>query len=252
MGRQQGPQVHAACSKGIDLGKVLIVSTSFEEQKKFEEVYAHHNTGQFSFETTASFGQDAAWWALQAPTALVLALPDDEQLLNFYFEKLSKDVPRTTKILFLASNITPGLMKVSGLFSKIRIIKTPVQPFFLYRSLVDLTTEFAEGKAQVHPRYLTDQPVEVTSDLRSKTTSGQMKNLSIGGMYFELNEVIPSFQTGDLVRVAIGLKGLRAYEFDAKVVWCKSNHTMEATGYGCTFLNREQVFDTLLTQINNR
>lgn len=234
------------------MAKVLIVSTSFEEQKKFEEVYVHHNTGQFSFETTASFGQDASWWALQAPAALVLALPDDEQLLSFYFEKLTKDVPRTTKILFLASNISPGLMKVSGLFSRIRIIKTPVQPFFLYRSLVDLTTEFQSGKAQIHPRYLTDQSIQVTSDFRSKSATGQMKNLSIGGMYFELNEQIPTFQVGDLVRVAIGLAGLRSYDFDAKVVWSKTSLNQEATGYGCTFLNREQVFDTLLTQINNR
>lgn len=234
------------------MGKVLIVSTSFDEQKKLEEVYVHHNTGQFTFETTASFGQDASWWALQSPVALILVLPDDEQLLNFYLEKLGKDVPRTTKILFLASNITPGLMKVTGLFSKIRIIKTPVQSFFLYRSLVDLTTEFPTGKAQIHPRYLTDQSVQVTSDIRAKSAVGQMKNLSIGGMYFELNEQIPTFQKGDLVRVGVGLAGLRSYEFDCKVVWTRTSPNQEATGYGCTFLNREQVFDTLLTQINSR
>lgn len=233
------------------MGKVLIVSTSFDEQKKLEEVYVHHNSGQFSFETTASFGQDASWWALQAPTALVLVLPEDEQLLNFYFDKLTKDVPRSTKILFLANTISPGLMKVSGLFSRVRIIKLPVQSFFLYRSLVDLTTEYPAGRGQVHPRYLTDQSIQVTSDLRSKTTTGQMKNLSIGGMYFELNEQIPSFQTGDLVRVGIGLAGIRSYEFDAKVVWTRPSHNQEATGYGCTFLNRDQLFDTLLTQINS-
>lgn len=231
------------------MGKVLIVSTSFDEQKKLEEVYHHHNTGQFTFETTASFGQDASWWALQPPTALILVLPDDEQLLNYYYEKLKNDVPRQTRLLFLAPAITPGLMQISSLFEKIRIIKTPVVPFFLYRSLVDLTTEYPEGHQQVHPRYLTDQDVEIFSDLKVKRATGHMRNLSIGGMYFELQELIPSFQIGDLIRISVDLKGIRSYQYDAKIVWSKPLQSQGATGYGCTFLNREQVFDTLLSQV---
>ena len=231
------------------MGKVLIISTSFEEQRKIEEVYHHHNTGQFVFETTASFGQDASWWALQAPQALILVLPDDEQLLNYYYEKLRSDVPRATKMMFLAPTISPGLMQVTSLFEKIRIIKTPVEPFFLYRTLVDLTTEYSADAQQVHPRYLTDQHIEIFSDLKVKRAEGHMKNLSIGGMYFEMPELIPSFHAGDLIRVAVDLKGIRSYQYDAKVVWSKTLQSQSATGYGCAFLNREQVFDTLLSQV---
>lgn len=219
-----------------------------DEQLQLEEVHAHSGMNSFEFQTTASFGQDAAWWALQPPMALVIGLPDDPALAEYYYEKLRRDVPRSTRVLFLCPVITPGLMQVSGLFEKVRILKTPTAPFFLYRSLVELTTEYPPEKSQSHPRYLTDQAVQVYSDLRRVRVDGRMKNLSIGGMYFLVAEMIPSFHPGDLISAGIDLNG-KNYLFDLKVVWSRSDQETGSTGYGCMFLSREQVYDTLLSQV---
>lgn len=232
----------------------MIISNSLHEQEMLQEVYSHHNSGQFTFETTASFGQAAHFWFQSAPQVLILNMPEDPALQHFYFEKLKSDVPVTLKIIFLCAAMTPGLMESSTLFERVRLIKTPVTGFFLYRALTDITTDYPPNQQQIHPRYLTDQEILVHSvDENSGSVQAQMKNLSISGAFFEVLESTPSFKVEETIKLSIELVGLRVYQFDAKVVWRKTEGGEDGktrVGYGCAFNNKEDVYDSLLSQVS--
>lgn len=218
-----------------------------------QEVHSHHNTGQFTFETTASFGQPAHYWFQSAPQVLVLNLPEDPSLQAYYFEKLRSDMPVSMRIIFLCSAMTQGLMEASTLFERVRLIKTPVTGFFLYRAVIDITTDYPPNQQQVHPRYLTDQNVLVRSnDGSGASLEAQMKNLSIGGAYFEIFESSPTFEIEESIKMTVELSGIRSYQFDARVIWRKSEVAVDGknkVGYGCAFANKEEVYDSLLSQV---
>lgn len=235
------------------MGKVLIVSTSLQEQELLQEVYSHHNTGQFSFETTASFGQPAHYWFQSPPQVLILNMPEDPGLQSYYFEKLRADMPVNMRIIFLCSAMTQGLMEASTLFERVRLIKTPVTGFFLYRAVIDITTDYPPNQQQLNPRYLTDQPVLIRSSDGGggPSVEAQMKNLSIGGAFFELQESTPTFKVEENIKMTVELAGIRSYQFDARIVWRKLDTSAERNkmGYGCAFLNKEAVYDSLLAQV---
>ncbi|PWU19325.1 MAG: hypothetical protein C5B49_05985 [Bdellovibrio sp.] len=221
------------------------------EQEMLNEVLEHHGADVFTFETTASFGQDVTFWTLQNWAALVLVLPDDEVLLPHFLQKLKNTVPRSLNLLLVAPTLTPQLMQTTSLFTRMRVVKSPVDGFSLYRNLIDLTTVYPAGMIQTQPRYLTDQQILVVSDFKNKESPGQMRNLSTGGIYFEISELVPSFLPGDLIRIMVDLQGLNSYQFDAKVIWSKPLANADVTGYGCAFLNNEQVYDTILARVSS-
>lgn len=228
--------------------KVLIVSTSFDEQQHLEEVASQHSSGRFVFETTSSFSQDPEF-LLMAIDVLALSLPPEADLQEAYFTKIKRDISADKPMLFLCEKMSPELIRMSQTWKKLRLIKTPIDPDSLFRALVDITTDYPSGQQQVHPRYLTDLNIEVISDIKSVRQKARMKNLSIGGAYFEVTDTNSGFQTGDLVRLSISLSESRSYEFDAKIVWNRPAPENAAIGYGCTFLNKEQVYDALLSQV---
>lgn len=219
-----------------------------------QEVYQNYGSGDLKFETTASFGQDLMWWTQHQLQALMIVLPDDE-LREHYFTKLKTEIPRSMRILFLCPTIGAGLMQVSRLFDRVRILKTPVHAFFLFRNLMDLIAEYPPDKSQRSPRYITDQTVFIAHEKNQRRLKAHMRNLSMSGMYFEIQEVVASLQNGDLITAEIDIQGVRTHHFHAKIVWCKrvteagrpESDEHDRFGYGCTFLNREQVFDTLLS-----
>ena len=209
----------------------------------------YHNPGGLSIETTASFAQDITYWTTQAPDVLVLHLPEDDLTQGFFFTKLRKDVPPHQSIVFLCSAISAPLMQLSQHFSKVRMLKMPVDGFALYRAVNDLMQKFKEGQKQGHPRYLTDQPAEISSDTKSGKLAGQMKNLSLSGAYFESEGVDLVLESGDLVRMSIMLgQPAKQYVFDVRVVWVKPQPN-GATGYGCTFVDKDEVYNNLLKNI---
>lgn len=218
-----------------------------------EEVYSHHNSGQFVFETTASFGQPAHFFFQSPPQVLILTMPEDPHLQSYYFEKLRADVPVNLRIIFLCSAMTQGLMEASTLFERVRLIKTPVTGFFLYRAVTDITTDYPPNEQQIHPRYLTDQPIRLHLISGGASVEAQMKNLSISGAYFEIEENHPSFKVEDMIRMTVELAGIRGYQFDARIVWRKPDIKVDGgknkMGYGCAFLNKEAVYDSLLSQV---
>ncbi len=235
------------------MGKILIISNSFQEQEMLLEVYSHHNTGQFTFETTASFGQPAHYWFQSQPQVLILTMPDDPALQNYYFEKLRSDVPVNLRIIFLCPAMTQGLMEASTLFERVRLIKTPVTGFFLYRAVTDVTTDYPPNEQQIHPRYLTDQQIRLHLVNGGSQVEAKMRNLSISGAYFEIEENTPTFKIEDTVRMTVELAGIRGYQFDARIVWRKAEVKVDGgvntMGYGCSFLNKEAVYDSLLSQV---
>jgi hypothetical protein len=229
---------------------VLIISPSSEEQEMIEEVAQHHNPGGLSVEATASFGQDSNWWIENKPDVLIVNLPEDELLQEYYFTKLHRDIPRTQSMLFLCSRISSSLMQMSLNFAKVRMIKTPVESFSLYRALIDLMRDFEPGQQQSHPRYLTDQEIEVLSDFREGKLSAKMKNLSMSGAYFEATTQSLELAPGDFIRLSVAVgQPKKQYIFDAKVVWMKPQSTSGLIGYGVTFINKEEVYNNLLKNI---
>jgi len=233
------------------LKRVLIISTSYDEQTKIEEVAQYHNPGGLVLETTATFAQDITYWTTQAPDVLILQLPDDDLTQGFFFTKLRKDVPPTQPIVFICSQISASLMQLSTQFSKVRMLKMPVDGFALYRAMNELLQKFKEGQKQIHPRYLTDQPVEIYSDQHQGKVQGAMKNLSLSGAYFESSETEFEMKVGDLIKLSIltgPTSSSKQYVFDVRIVWVKTQST-GATGYGVTFVDKDEVYNNLLKNI---
>ena len=86
--------------------RVLIISTSLEEQNKIQEVAQYHNPGALQVETTGSFGQDITFWTTKAHDVLILHIPEDDLLQGYFFTKLRKDVPANQAIIFICTVIS--------------------------------------------------------------------------------------------------------------------------------------------------
>ncbi len=229
--------------------RVLIISTSMEEQRKFEEVVSLHNPSGFSIETTASFGQDSTFWTSQSPDILILNVPEDETLQEYFYIKLRRDVPGKQALIILCNSISTALTQLSVHFRKMRMLKTPVDGFSIFRAVNELLTEYREGQRQIHPRYLTEQAIQIQSDLHKGQVNGVMKNLSLSGAYFESSETTFEIKVGDFVKLSAMIgEPAKQYLFDVKVVWSKVQAS-GATGYGVTFVNKEDVYNNLLKNL---
>lgn len=228
--------------------RVILISTSYELQEGLAKVNASHSPGRYNWETTASFAQEPAFWA--NVDLLILDIPADALIQSAFVEKLKAQVPHDKRLIVLAPVLHPVLLQISQAFPKVRLIKMPAEASAIYRTLVDLTTAYPQGYQQIHPRYLTDLSATIVSDVKAIRIEATIKNLSVGGAYFEIVESQPTFQDGDLVRMSIGSAGSKTYAFDAKLVWAKPVPIHNSYGYGCSFLSKDQVYETLLAQVS--
>lgn len=228
------------------MARVVIVSTSFEEQLMLEEMQARHDRELFRFETTVSFAQEADYWS--HVDVLILRIFEDPALQFAFLHRLEA-VHKSVRLIVLTDSFSPQLMQVSQVIPRVRLLKTPADSYTIFRTLVDITTDYPPGQTQVHPRYLTDLNIGVVSELRSLKREARMRNLSIGGAYFEISESTASFEKGDLIRMSVHIPSKRNYEFDARVVWVRSENENSVVGYGCIFLDKEEVYDSLLAQV---
>lgn len=213
-----------------------------------EEVARNHEQGSdFEFESTASFGQPPSFWEQTKIHVLVLRLPEDDLLQAAFFSRLRKDVPRQLPILILSPVISQPLLQLSSLFSKVRLLKLPLNGFTLYRALVDMTTTWEPGKQQVHPRYTTDQAISIRLKSGGPAVPGLLKNLSVGGAFFESRDQTLGLKPTDDIVIDIDLPvGEPAkYEFDARIVWMKDGPDGKV-GYGCTFTDLDGVHKSLM------
>ena len=226
--------------------RILIISSEMRQQELLQGVANGHRPGDFGFETTASFGQESNFWQIQAPDVLIMELPEDDLLQGYYFTKLRKDVRKDQPIIFICSAISAPLMQLSMHFTKVRMMKNPVDGTSLYRSVIDLTQEFEEGKKQISPRYMTDQAVEVRSDSHEGHMKAIMKNLSVTGAYFETLEDGFQIRSGDFVRLSVFVGvPVKLYVFDVRVVWAAEKGAAKK-GYGCVFVDKDEVYNNLL------
>ena len=204
---------------------------------------------EMSVEVTGSFGQDAAWWAQNHPDVLIITIPSDPFFQNFFLAKLKKDLPKDINVIALSDSISSDLMKLGDAFQKVRILKTPIEPFYLYRTIVDLTTEYQEGQIQIHPRYLTNQQIEINSESKKGKLTGLMKNLSAGGAYLESTSGDLELNTSDFARVRILIGDpVRHYDFDVRIVWVK-RVLPNQRGFGVAFVNKDEVYNNLLKNL---
>ena len=216
-----------------------------DEQKMIEEVAFHHNPGRFQVESTASFGQGPEFWKSKADV-LIINLPEDALLQGYFFQKLKADVPRTQPLILLCSAISSPLMQLSQAFSRVRMLKTPVVGFNLYKCAIDLLQDYDPGQTQVHPRYATHQPVALKTADNSAGMKAVMKNLSISGAYLESNDTSFEIKTGDMLKIEVELgDAKKEYVFDVKVVWLKPVDS-ETRSFGVTFVESSEIYNSLL------
>ncbi len=233
--------------------KVLIISTSFDQENQLREVYENalsqpNSESSIVFETTSSFGQDIGWWSIQGPDLLILNLPDDPILQGYFFTKLRKDVPPTQPMIVTCSQISSAMMNLSMEFTKLRMLKSPVDGFVLYRTVMDILTDYNNGQQQIHPRYLTNQPIEVFSDFKQGRWPAMMKNLSLSGAYLEISNNENPIKVGDLIKISVTGSQAKNTIFDGKVVWAKEKDE-DNVGYGVTFIDQNEVYNQILKNI---
>ncbi len=244
---RNGPRSKKETLEVSDLKKILIISTSTDEEKKIEEVSLHHKKDKLSVSTLATFAQDPGWWAENEPDALIVQMPDDLLIQGYFIEKMKTVIAREVPVLILCPQISADLMTLSSHFKKIRTIKTPVNPFFLFRAVIDLTTDYGQGKNQIHPRFATDLETVLRCAKKNISVIGKLKNLSMGGAYLESEGKGAALSSGDLVRMEISVTD-KKYEFDSRIVWAKELLEL-GMGYGLTFVTTDQVFDHLFSQL---
>jgi hypothetical protein len=228
------------------LKKILIISTSRDEQQLIEDVNSRALKPDYIVETTASFGQDSSWWVVNAPEVLVVRFPNDEALEKYFIKKITDDVHVEIPIIFLAEVITSSMMQLGQKIKKQRMIKLPVTGEDLFKTVQDISTDFGPGKLQAHPRYLTNQPALITSDYAVGKMQSTMKNLSLGGAYFETTDSGLNIKPADLIKFSVTLgSNKREYIFDAKIMWIKELEA-SARGFGVSFVDKEEVYNHLL------
>ena len=224
---------------------ILIVSTSLQEEKNLAQAAFRAGDSKLTIRSTASFGQDAVWWEENRPDVLILNLPDELVLQGYFYDKMSDTLPIDLPVIILCGQISPNLMLLSARFQKIRILKAPVTADNLYRTAMEVDKDYEPGKRQVHPRYLTDQEIEVFSDLKPDRFKAVMKNLSLTGAYLESSEDPLELQKDDIVKIKVEISQRREYIFDAKVVWARKLDT-GIYSFGVTFVDETEVFNTLM------
>lgn len=228
-----------------DKRRVLIISTSRALQNGLEHEISRRMDDSLIVSSTGSFGQDAAWWQFNRPSALVVHFPSDESLQSFFISKLSLDVPNDMAVVVVSELITPQVLKLSLAFRRLRVLKAPSSGEQLYRSVLEAMSEYNDLEQQRHPRFQTDQEVLVVSDFKPGQLKANLRNLSLSGAFIEAPTNGMSLEKDDIIRVEISMAKEKRYQFDAKVVWVRGR-TGGDFGFGVRFIDKDEVYNTLL------
>lgn len=231
--------------------KVLIVSTSLDEQKSLEEVGAIRSIERLQITTTASFGQESGWWKLNVFDCVLIHLPPEEYLELAFLKKLKRDIPKQIPVIFLVELVSGELLSQSKERDKIRILKKPLAADFIYRTILELTTDFGPGKQQLHPRFPTNQQIEMNCEYKKIAIEGVMKNVSLGGAYVESSQRKARLVAGDLLKLKIRSSAGKSYELDAKLIWKSELPSMNGLGYGLSFVTMDGAFDRFMNGVSS-
>lgn len=230
--------------------KILLISANLSLQNAIEEEARKNNLVGVSLVTTDVFDQERSWWEANAPDLLVINFPADEVKQARYIMKIKKDIPNNLPLLLLSHSMSPDLIRLTMNFLRVRVIKSPFLPFAVLTAVKNLIETYEEGKQQAHPRYLTNQIIEVVKSEDEGKIKGKMKNLSLSGAYFESRDEHAEINPGDFAKMSIMIgEPLKYYSFDIRVVWKKPVTGSDITGYGVTFVNQEDFFNSLLKNV---
>lgn len=188
-----------------------------------------------------SFGQDANWWRQQGLSLLIVNLPADPLIESAFLIKLRADLPRETPLLLLVDTISSPVLQLTTAFDRVRLLKRPFESPALYRSVLDAITDRAPGTQQMFPRYQTDYPVTIQRG--SQQVPAAIRNISIGGAYFETRGQMGIAPTDD-VHIKLTLPNGSNHEFSSRVVWVRD--LPQGQGCGCTFREMDQVYHQIL------
>ena len=228
---------------------MLVISTSLDLQIEIEDLVSHHRFEKLFIQTSASFGQDRVFWETAGLQVVVLDLPDDVPMLVAFLKKMKTELPRQLPVVAVTPVVSDDFVGIGHHFDRIRVLKKPVTPLYLYRTIIDLTTDYGLGKKQVHPRYMTDQSVILACDYKNGAIRGVMKNVSLGGAYVESKDKSLELVPGDLLKMHVEVPEQKNYSLDVKVIWKKPVAENQSVGYGLTFITLDQAFDRLFRTI---
>ncbi len=102
---------------------------------------------------------------------------------------------------------------------------------------------------RIHRRFYTNQKAVVEKSISGEVLSGQVFNMSRGGLYIELNH--GRVRNGELVRLTIPLdKVNRTYNVDAEAVWTAPEGTWtRKPAVGFRFISAHDVYRNLLEKL---
>lgn len=229
---------------------VLVIGASTVEQGLLEQEFKLAQSKDYKVETTASFGQGIDWWAQNRKDVVILTLPDDLQLQNFFVIKLkSGDVPKDIPFIILTHHLNEEILELSSHFLSIRILKNPADGPTLFKAVNDLLTPREVGKQQSHPRFLTQEPAELFLLGSNTAINTVMRNLSKSGAYLESEtNLIASLKAGESIRIKFELSHIaRQYEMEARVVWIRPlTEDPKRSGIGISFISKDEWYNDLL------
>ena len=221
---------------------ILIISVNLNEQLMIEDYSKQMKaTSKFlipKIRTTASFGQEASWWEKNAPDILVVSLPEDSFLQSQFILKLRTDVPKHIPLLLTCEVITTGIMQLTTVFSKIRIVRGPEDAEKFFTGLHELFAQYSPGRQQVAPRFPTNQAGKLTRSDSSEEVPIILKNMSSTGLYFEVVNDPLELGINQTVKIQVEIPGIRDYAFEGKIIWRK-NLELNRIGFGLRFLDKE-------------
>jgi hypothetical protein len=221
---------------------VLIISTDLQDQTELLSIAQNHQEGGgFEFETTVSFGQEPSWWQDAKIGLLILDLPEENDLNEAFLRKLKNEVPRELPLIVVSSVVSDTLLELSQIFKKMRILKKPFQAALVYRAVLDTTAEWAPGRRQTQPRHSNYQTVLVSHKGAGQRGEALLRNLSVGGAYFEMEKNDLFLKPTDEITIEIELSGVSKYVFQARIIWSRPL-SEGGVGYGCTFLDMDEAF----------
>lgn len=228
---------------------LLIIGSTTDEYDMLEKEMKARSITDIKINSTASFGQDINWWVQNKVDLVILNLPADIELQNFFLIKLkSGDVPKDIPFVILAYFLDSKILDLSSHFLALRILKSPVDGGTLFTTVNDLLTYREPDKTQGHPRFLTNEKVTVNFVSTLTDVEMTMKNLSKTGAYFETAKKLPQINGGDGITVTFHSSGTdKLHVLEAQIVWFKKiSDSSSVTGMGVSFVSKNDLYNDLL------
>lgn len=206
---------------------------------------------KYSFSSTASFGQESAWWADNQPDLLVICLPEHPSDQQLFIDRMLAVLPKDIRLMLVTAEITPALLKLSSHFSDLRMLKGPVQGNAFFKAIDDFVT-FANPEAkQKHQRHAVNIQSRIEVAGTGDVFNAVAKNISIGGAYVE-TESQSKVDPDDKISLTFFLGEMsKEYQLDARIIWVRPLSAGRGMALGVSFIAKQDLYDTLLANFKS-